>query len=168
MVLRYLSAFGPATVSDVRTWSGVTGLREVIERLRPQLRSFRDVNGKELFDVADAPLPDSGTPAPPRFLPEYDNVMLSYADRSRILGGQGPGFPFPRGSTKGTLLVDGFYRANWKIGNEDEVAMLTIDRFKRLPSDKAGVIDEITEEGDGLLRLIAPGVEHKMQFVPNP
>jgi len=111
VVLRYLGAFGPASVADARTWSGVSGLREVFERLRPRLRTFRDERGRELFDVLDGPLPDAETLAAPRFLPEYDNLLLSHDDRSRVFNGLGPGLPFPRGSTIGTLLVDGFYRA---------------------------------------------------------
>lgn len=156
MVLRYLAAFGPATTGDVRTWSRLTGLREVVDRLRPQLRTFRDERGRELFDVPDGPLPDPDTPAPPRFLPEYDNVTLSHDDRSRILNGQGPGLPFPQGSAIGTLLVDGFYRANWKIATDDGVATLTIDRFTPLPGDPAGTLDEIVAEGTGLLAFVAP------------
>jgi Winged helix DNA-binding domain len=169
LVLRYLAAFGPATVADIRTWSGITGLRAVVEGLRPQLRTFRDERGRELFDVPDAPLPDRSTPAPPRFLPEYDNLTLSHADRSRILAGQGPGLPFPRGGRAiGTLLAGGFYRANWKVAEGDGVATLTIDRFSSLPDDPADTIEEVEAEGAGLLALVSPEAEHRIEFVPPP
>ena len=169
LVLRYLAAFGPATVPDMRTWSRLTGLREVVERLRPQLRTFRDEKGRELFDVQDGPLPPPDTPAPPVFLPEYDNVTLSHADRSRILSDLGPGRPFQRGDAVGSLLVDGFYRANWKITAADDVATLTIDRLKRLPDDPYDAVDEISAEGQRLLEFIAPdSAEHRVEFVPRP
>jgi hypothetical protein len=169
VVLRYLAAFGPATSADVRTWSNLTGLRPVLERLRPRLRTFRDEQGRELLDVEDGPLPDPGTPAPPRFLPEYDNVALSHADRSRLFNGQGPGLPFPTGKWVGSLLVDGFYRANWKLTEEDGVATLTIDRFTSQPDDPAGTLDEIHAEGTGLIAFVAPDVsERQLRFDPAP
>jgi Winged helix DNA-binding domain len=167
MVLRYLAVFGPATVGDVRTWSGITGLREVIERLRPQLRAFRDEQGRELLDVPDAPLPDPDTPAPPRFLPEYDNLVLSHDDRSRMFNGLGPGAPFPRGTALGTLLVDGFYRANWKMTEENGVATLTIDRFAPQAEDDSDAVDELAAEGMRLLSFLAPGAADRLvEFVP--
>ena len=82
-------------------------------RLRPDLRSFRDERGRELLDVPDGPLPDPATPAPPRLLPEYDNVFLSHEDRSRILAGTDPLRDLPRGRLRGSVLVDGFVRGHW-------------------------------------------------------
>jgi hypothetical protein len=157
LVLRYLAAFGPATTSDLRTWAGITGLREVVDRLRPRLRAFRGEDGKELLDVEDGALPDPGTPAPPRFLPEYDNIGLAHADRSRLFAGKGPGPPFPTGRWIGTLLADGFYRANWWAEVDGGEAILTIDRFTAQNDDPPGTREAIEAEAHGLLGLIAPG-----------
>jgi hypothetical protein len=169
LVLRYLAAFGPASVADIRTWCGVTGLREVVARLRPQLRSFRDENGKELLDVPDGEFADPDTPAPVRFLPEYDNLLLSHADRSRVLCGLGPGLRYPSGKWIGQLLVDGFFRSYWEITDDDGVATLTIDRFSPAPSDAPGAIDEIGAEGARLLAFVAPeATEQRVCFGPSP
>jgi len=162
MRVAYVTTYDAA---DVRTWSGFTGLRAVLERLRPQLATYRDERGRELFDVPDGPLPDPDTPAPPRFLPEYDNVLLSHADRSRVLGGLGPGPPFPpTGRWVGTLLVDGFFRAYWRIDG----ATLTIDRFAPHPGDPAGTLDEIAAEGERLLDFVAPAGDRRVRFEPEP
>ena len=169
MVRRYLAAFGPATVADIRTWSGLTGLRTVVDRLRPGLRSFRDERGRELLDVEDGCLPDPATPAPVRFLPEYDNVGLSHADRARLFAGLGPGAPLPRGGRAiGTLLVDGFYRANWQVTEDGDEATLTIDRFVPLAGDPPGSVEAIATEGEGLLGFLAPGTAARaVRFVPD-
>jgi hypothetical protein len=167
LVLRYLAAFGPASAADIRTWSGLTGLRQVVERLRPKLRTFEDEQGRELLDVQDAPLADPDTPAPVRFLPAYDNVLLSHADRARVLRGLGPGEPFPTGKWVGQLLFDGFFRAFWKLTEADGTATLTIDRFQDAPEDPAGAIDEITAEGKRLLEFVTPTAdEHRVRFEP--
>ena len=159
LVLRYLAAFGPATAADVRTWSRLTGLQEVLERLRPRLRTFRDERGRELLDVPAAPFPDPETPAPPRFLPEFDNALLSHDDRSRVLTGPAP--PLPAGRWKGTLLLDGFHRANWRIVLDNDRATLLVDRFAGQPGDPPSAREEIAAEGEGLLSLVAPGATRR-------
>jgi hypothetical protein len=126
LVLRYLRAFGPASVSDVRTWSWMTGLRAVVDRLRPRLRTFRDERGRELLDAPEAPIADPGEEAPVRFLPEYDNLLLSHEDRSRM--GSGLWYPEARFS-RGSVLVDGFVAAGWRIERERDRAALRVDLF---------------------------------------
>jgi hypothetical protein len=152
-ILRYLAAFGPASVSDAQIWSGLAGVAAIFERLRRRLVTYRDGRGKELFDVPGAQLPDPETPAPPRFLPEYDNVLLSHADRTRIIDA-GRGFPLfaGNGGTQGTLLIDGFYRANWKMTRHHDRAILTIASFARLTKRDAA---DVAEEGTRLLAFVA-------------
>jgi len=123
LVRRYLVAFGPATVADMRTWSWLTGLRPVVERLRGRLRTYRDEAGRELFDVPDGAIADPETPAPIRFLPQYDNVFLSHEDRSRILGS---GLTIPELTWRGGILIDGFVSAAWRMRREKRAATMTI------------------------------------------
>jgi winged helix DNA-binding protein len=150
IILRYLAVFGPATVADARTWSGLSGLREVFERLRPRLRTLRDEDGRELFDVPRGVLPDPDTPAPPRFLPVYDNVVLSHADRSRIVADDHRDRLLAIGEA--TLLVDGFVRGKWKITRDRQAATLLIKPFGTVPGkDRA----QVAEEGARLLAFTA-------------
>ena len=120
VVERYLAAFGPASVLDAQSWSGLTKLGEVFERLRPRLVAFRDENGRELFDVPDAPRPDADSPAPVRFLGEYDNLLLGHADRRRFIPED---FPWQAMHADGrfvsNLLVDGSLRATWWLERDD-------------------------------------------------
>lgn len=154
LVLRYLGAFGPATVKDVQQWSGLTRLREVVDRLRPQLVELRGEHGAELWDLPDAPRPDPDAPAPPRFLPEYDNLLLSHADRSRVIVDQRR-VPLPpgNGATGGTVLVDGMWTATWKIVRRGDEATLEIAPFVPLtPADQ----DALGAEATALLAFASP------------
>jgi Winged helix DNA-binding domain len=119
IVLRYLGSYGPATVMDMQSWSGLTKLKEDFGRLRPKLVSLRDEEGKELFDLPDAPRPDPETPAPVRFLGEYDNVLLGHADRRRIIPEDFPwAAMLAEGRFVSNLLVDGVLRATWRIDRD--------------------------------------------------
>ena len=149
LVLRYLAAFGPASVADAQTWSGLTRLREITERL--DLRTYRGPDGAELLDLPAITLPEEDTPAPPRFLPEYDNLLLSHADRRRVNpdNRQVPLWP-GNGATQGTLLVDGIWDATWQITSE----ALTITPFRRLTAAEESAL---TEEAASLLAFARPG-----------
>jgi hypothetical protein len=148
VILRYLSAYGPASVADVQTWSGLTRLREPLERLRPRLLAFRDEAGRELFDVPDGPRPDPDTDAPVRFIPEYDNLLLSHAERSRVIAAEHRERTFQRGG----VLVDGFVCASWTIERAASTSTLAIELFQKLSARDA---QAITAEGERLLAFAA-------------
>ena len=162
LVLRYLGAYGPATVADIQAWSGLSRLREVTDRLSARLRTFTGPDGAELLDLPDAPRPDENVPAPPRFLPEYDNLLLSFADRSRVIRGhrQVP-LPAGNGATTGTLLVNGQWYADWTITRGRDRAVLEISPFGPL-----GVVgqDAVAAEGSRLLEFAAPAAAHDIRF----
>jgi hypothetical protein len=165
IVLRYLAAFGPASVMDVQAWSGLTRLREVTDRLRPRLRSFRSEAGRELFELPDAPRPDPDTPAPVRFLPQYDNVALAHADRSHISAGAAARWPTDDLHWS-PLLVDGFVGGVWRLTRDGRAATLTIKPLQALPGDASAAL---SEEGARLLELLAADAhprEVRVQPVP--
>lgn len=157
LMLRYLAAFGPATVMDAQKWSGLTRLGEVFEHVRPHLRSFRDEHGRELFDLPDAPRPDPDTPAPPRLLAEFDNVLLSHADRTRILDEDARRrIMTSNGLIPGTVLLDGFVGGTWKIERGVGRTILRIQPFRKLSrADRKA----LTLEGDRLLEFGAADAE---------
>ena len=165
MTLRYLAAFGPATVADVQEWSGLKRLGEVVDALRPKLRVLRDEQGRELFDLPDAPLPDPDTPAPPRFLPEYDNLILAYADRTRMLTREAQEAIWTKNGLLATALVDGTVAAAWKIVRDRKRATLEIDPVRRIAkSDRNALVDE----GLRLLAFSDPELTHDVRYVTSP
>ena len=161
LVCRYLRAFGPATVADVQMWSGLTRLQAVMDRLAPRLRSFEDDGGRVLWDVPAAPIEDPATAAPPRFLPDYDNVLLGHADRSRMLDAAHRELMVARNRILPSVLIDGRVGAVWRLERGTESALVTVDPFRRLDTETA---DAVRAEGEGLARLIAPEVaRHRVQ-----
>jgi DNA glycosylase AlkZ-like len=154
LVMRYLAGFGPATIADAQTWSGLKKLNDVFERLRPQLITFRDERGRELFDLPDAPRPDPETPAPLRFLPSWDNLLLSHADRTRVIAEDHRKQIWSvNGIVPGTILIDGYVAGTWSIKQAKKTATLHIDPFETLSlADRA----EIEAEGERLLLFTDP------------
>ena len=119
IVRRYLAAFGPATRADIADWSGlrIADFAPALADLEP-LRRFRDENGRELLDLPRAPLPPSDAPAPPRFLPKWDNVLLGHADRRRVISDElRKGVVAKNGDVAPTFLVDGFVAGSWSVAN---------------------------------------------------
>ncbi|MFJ9852759.1 winged helix DNA-binding domain-containing protein [Streptomyces sp. NPDC101150] len=161
VLLRYLAAFGPASVKDMQTWCGLTRLREVVEPLRPRLRTFRDENGAELFDLPDAPRPDPDTEAPVRFLPEFDNIALSHADRTRILAPEHQGRTWDRNIAYRVLLLDGTIRGLWNIQLAGESAELTIEPFAPLTRAERAAVEA---EASGVLRMTAPEATYDLRY----
>jgi hypothetical protein len=166
LILRYLAAFGPATVPDVQAWCGLTRLTEVVDRMRPGLRVYLDPSGRELFDVPDASLPDPGTAAPPRYLPEFDNVFLSHADRERIIP---DGLSFAEwsrrhglmmtargGVLRGNLLIGGLLQGIWRVEVEKKSSVLVVEPFVKVSKKDLGALER---EGRALLAFAYPEAE---------
>jgi hypothetical protein len=163
LVRRYLAAFGPATVADVQTWSGLTRLREVVEPMRPQLRLLHDEHGREHYDLPDAPRPDPDTPAPVRFLYDFDNLLLSHADRDRVsTEAYRREFARREGPTPGGVLVDGVTAAHWTLVRDRGTATLTVHPHHRLTDDEAAAV---TAEATGLVEFAAPDADRQVRLV---
>ncbi|MEU5289149.1 winged helix DNA-binding domain-containing protein [Streptomyces sp. CA-278952] len=160
-VLRYLGAFGPASVMDFQAWAGLTRTKEVFERLRPRLLTFRDERGVELFDLPDAPRPDPGTPAPPRFLPEFDNLLLGHADRTRVIAPVNKGRNGVGNQAYGSVLIDGFFDAVWRVEREGGTAILTVQPLRSLVRAERA---EITEEAARMLTVMTDATDHDVRF----
>jgi hypothetical protein len=148
MCLRYLAAYGPATAADFQAWSGLKGGAAVVERLGARLRVYADERGRALYDVARAPLPDADAPAPPRFLPDYDNAFIAHADRARIVSPEDLSRMRAHNGFLPPFLVDGFVRGTWKIARDKDRATLELAPMRRLSTAERAALEE---EGARLL-----------------
>jgi hypothetical protein len=156
-LLRYLAAFGPASVMDAQAWAGITRLGPVFEALRPKLMAFQDEAGRELFDLPDAPRPDPETKAPPRFLPVYDNATLGFSDRDRIVRPNlKPPRPLPSNGGVRSFLIDGFVAGFWKIAEAKGRASLLLEPFAPLGKRDFAAL---AAEGLRLLKFASPEAE---------
>ncbi|MPZ97022.1 MAG: winged helix DNA-binding domain-containing protein, partial [Propionibacteriales bacterium] len=159
LVLRYLRAFGPASVMDVQKWCGLTKLGAVVKRMGDQLRRFESTDGRPLFDLPHAPRPGGDLPVPPRFVADFDNLLLSHADRTRVLADVHKDHVFPvNGVIPRTVLVDGFVAATWKVTQEKSTAVLTVRPFERLPRAE---VDGVLAEGERLLAWMVDDADER-------
>ncbi|MGI5261515.1 winged helix DNA-binding domain-containing protein [Streptomyces angustmyceticus] len=148
VVLRYLAAYGPATVRDVQAWCGLTRLREVVDGMRSRLRVYHDAAGRELFDVPGAALADPDRPAPVRFLPRFDNLILSHADRTRVIGDEDRKRVIVGSEVSPVFLVDGWVRGVWAWRD----GTVEVTPFRPLGPEEAAAVREEAGLLSGFLR----------------
>jgi len=152
LVLRYLAAFGPASATDMQTWSGLPKLKDVFEKLKPRLKVYRDEQGRELFDLPEMEARDGDTPAPERFLPEFDNILLSHSKRTRIIAEEYRSKVFLPGlRVRPTFLVDGFVRGGWKVEKSKGTATIVLEPFDKLTRQNRA---SLGEEAERLVRFV--------------
>ena len=155
LMWRYLAACGPATVADLQIWSGLRKLRDEVEELRPELTVHRDERGRELFDRPDLALADPDEPAPVRFLPEFDNLVLSHEDRTRIVSDEDRALVCPGYSmVHPTFLVDGFVAGIWAVEPGGDAAGVRVTPFRPLSDETTG---EVLAEAARLLEFLQLG-----------
>jgi hypothetical protein len=156
LVTRYLGAFGPASAKDAQTWSGVGGLKAVLDGMRDRLEVFSDERGRELFDLPGAPRPDAGVAAPARLLPEFDNLVLAHDDRSRVIADEHrPLVTTKNLRVKATFLLDGVVAGTWTVAVKRKLATLELAPFGRLTTQARG---ELEREALALLAFVEPDV----------
>ncbi len=149
-VIRYLRAFGPASVADIRAWSWLGGVRAIVDRLRSNLCVYRDEHGRELYDVRDGMFCDSAAPAPVRFLPQYDNLFLAHADRARIMDGIKWDSSFMH---RGAVFVDGFLSGAWKLSEQKRESTLVVELRTRVTGTER---QQVRREAERLLLFRTP------------
>jgi hypothetical protein len=154
LVMRYLAAFGPARVTDIQTWSGLGKLKSGVDALKSELVTYKDEQGVELLDLPEMPIPDGDTPAPERFLPEFDNLLLSHSNRTRIVAdAYRKGVYLPGLRVAATFTVDGFVRGAWKVERKKKDAALVLTPFDAISEASRATL---SEEGERLIRFVEP------------
>ncbi|PZG20843.1 hypothetical protein C1I95_08755 [Micromonospora craterilacus] len=158
LVRRYLAAFGPAATADLRAWCGLTALPAAVAAVREELVAFRDERGRVLLDLPEAPRPDPDTPAPVRFLPAFDNAILGYHDRSRIIDDAHRGLSVAGARV---VLVDGRVAATWTV-EADTVIVTPLRRFSR--ADRTAV----AEQGQALASFLSDEESDRVRVAASP
>ncbi|MGP3917873.1 winged helix DNA-binding domain-containing protein [Nonomuraea sp. 10N515B] len=149
LVERYLAAFGPAAPADMQTWSGLGGLRRVMSGM--DLERLAGPDGKELFDLPGGPRPGGDVPAPVRFLPDFDTLVLGYADRTRVVPDAYKGLVTTKNlRVRAIYLVDGFAAGTWQIKRSGKKARLLVSPFTPTP------LERLEEEGLRMLAFAEP------------
>ncbi|AQW47098.1 winged helix DNA-binding domain-containing protein [Streptomyces violaceusniger] len=153
LVRRYLAAFGPAASADLRAWCGLAGLPAAVSAIREELVGFRDERGREMLDLPGAPRPDPDTPAPIRFLPAFDNAILGYHDRGRIIDDAHRGLSV---AGERVVLVDGRVAATWNV---DTGTVVVTPLGSLSQADRTAV----AEEGRELAAFLSDGESHRVR-----
>jgi hypothetical protein len=157
LVRRYLGAFGPASVADAEGWLGGGDLAPVFERLRPKLEAFRDERDRELFDLPEAPRPPGDSTSPVRLLPEFDNLMLAHAERSRVIDDEHRRSLTTKNlRVRATVLVDGRVAAFWKVEKKAGRATIAVEPLVKL---RAAERKAVTAEAEGVARFLEPSAK---------
>ena len=153
LVTRYLAAYGPASIADAQAWLGLHDLKPVFAALAKTLTTIPGLKRADLFDLPDAPRPSEDTPAPLRFLPDYDSAVVARADGRIVPPEQRSRVFLSALRVAPVVLVDGFAAATWKVERKKDVATLTVTPFTRL---SAAAKAEIEREGTALVKFVEP------------
>lgn len=159
LVLRYLAGYGPASVADAQSWSGLTGLGAAFDRVRDRLVEFADERCQRLFDLPDAPRPDAAERVRVVLLPEYDNCLRGHKDRGRVMSDAArAALASKNDAPRPTVLVDGMVRGIWRTKAERGRTMLTVTAVERPLTVRESTA--VRAEAERLLDFVAGGVDH--------
>jgi hypothetical protein len=166
LIRRCLAAFGPVSLADIAKFGGQVParIRPVLTRIAPTLATFTDEHKRVLYDLPGSPRPDAGTAAPVRFLPRYDELLIAYQHRDRVMPERYRAKIYSKNAiVEAVLLVDGMGAGTWGYQRVRGEAILRIEPFARLSTrDRAAAL----EEGERLVRFLVPEAKtHAVRFV---